>query len=212
MGPATASPPLGRPLTLLDGVFAEDGYHIWLLFHEPGARTADLHLVLSTLVARLKATDVFPSKPRGRGGAIFLPCFGGAPLLDSDLHPVDLSIIEPDDPAIIGGLAADERAHRGPTWPPPFWPTSSIGVGVFQDERVFIGPDGLRHARKGARNKIAGSAAKMIIRRGGNFNDFAAWDAHNKPPLAHDKPRGLEKWWRWAQKSVNRQSNGGRSR
>jgi hypothetical protein len=170
------------------------GYHVWVLFAEPGVPVGDLHLVLSTLVSRLPDVDVFPSGPGGRGRALFLPYFGGRPLLDGDLHPVAPETIEPDDPDIITTLAAEERARRGATWPPPYWRTARDRTEAFDDPKFYRGPDGLLHARRGARNKLAGSTAKLILRRGGSFAEFAAWDAGNKPPLATDEPRALRDW------------------
>jgi hypothetical protein len=65
---------------------------------------------------------------------------------------------------------------------------------------------GVLQARRGCRNNIAGAIAHDIVRRGGTFEDFEAWDRSNKPPLASDKPTALKVWWAWALRKEQRRT------
>jgi len=184
------------------------GYHVWVLFDEPGVRAADLYALLDAFRSRVLPADVFPSGPTGIGNKIFLPAFGGAPLLTHDCDLVDLEHVEPDDPAHVP--CASGRADRTAStlWPPLCWRGSVAGRPGFPaylndvKHLLTVGADGLWRARIGARNRIAGAVAGRILRHGGDFAAFLRWDLGNEPPLASDKPEALKRWWASAVRKV----------
>lgn len=179
------------------------GAHVWLFFDPPGVPVRDLFAWLTACANGLRCNgpvDTFPSSPSGAGRAIFLPGFGGeVDLLDVDLKHVPLDKLDANPPEVIPHV---------PAWPPSYWRcgTSSGEGAAFRSlvanlraEGTVFGPWTQPHARLGARNHIAWAVALDIVRRGGTFADFVAWDQGNKPPLATDEPGALRCKWRWAQ-------------
>jgi hypothetical protein len=165
------------------------GAHVWILFDPPGVPAKNLRLFLEALAGPLRdngRVDVFPSSEHGRGNTLFLPYFGGIHNMnDSDNRPVSPDKLESNPPAMIPA-AANSKPLRATKWPPRYW---NLSV-----------PHG---ANKGGRNRVAGHAAMNIIRRGGTFADFVAWDEReNEPPLATDEPQSLLRWWNWAERRI----------
>ena len=187
------------------------GVHVWLFFEAPGVPARDLHPFLEALAGELRRrgpVDIFPNSAIGKGGVVLLPYFGGVVnLLDVDLKPIPRDKLEANPVNVI------PRASR-PGWPPRHWnfrPASNGNAAAFQAQVSRLRADGLvferfgvLHARKGARNAIAGAVARDIVRRGGTLEDFKSWDASNEPPLACDEPEALPRWWKWAQRRERR--------
>ena len=183
------------------------GYHVWVLFDEPGVPAEQLHLLLSTLAREVVPSDVFPSGAIGHGKMIFFPGFGGDPLLDADLHPVDCARIELDDPTLVT-KAIGRPSRAVAVWPPRYFrqPAGSAGgayssgTAATNQPGVFVGPLGFQNAKAGARNSIAGKVARRLVCSGQAFDRFQEWDSYNEPPLASDEPKALCRWWASAQK------------
>jgi hypothetical protein len=186
------------------------GAHVWLLFDPPGVLSADLHVFLDNLAEGVRSkgpVDVFPSAPKGRGRAIFLPYFSGVVnLIDVDLKTVPPDKLEGNNPSVIPPCP-----DESPTWPPKHWNLHRPAVSGRQAEFQTTVEEGRRQglvfdrgsqpqARRGYRNNIAGGVAKSIFCAGGSFEDFEDWDSFNEPPLASDEPKRLRNWWRWAER------------
>ena len=186
------------------------GAHVWMFFDAPGVCAFDLHAFLQALACELRPrgrVDVFPRTPWGSGGAVFLPYFGGkVDLLDVDLKPVTRDRLESNPVAVTPHVEV---------WPPRYW---SFGqeqsgaaaefqqrVAALRAEGLVFEGAGLLQARLGTRNTMAIGIAMRILRRGGSWSDFAAWDAGNEPPLATDEPRSLRRIWDWAERRFRRQ-------
>ena len=170
---------------------------------------AEAHRLVRAL-GRIPHVDVFPSAPTGTGNALFMPLFGGAPILDDSLNPADLRLIEPDRPALLSRLVRrTDGARAEQTWPPPYWHrvrhSGSTLARVESNEHMFIGPLGLPNARRGSRNKIAGRVARRFAENGDGIESFKAWDSYNEPPLALDEPKQLVRWWTWAIRKARRE-------
>jgi hypothetical protein len=179
------------------------GWHVFMLFEDPGVAASNLHPWLEGLAGELRIhgpVDVFPSSATGVGRAVFLPGFGSVmDILSVDLEPVSLDKVEANAVSVIPATA--------PSWPPKTWRLASAGgkgrefaeqVRELRAQGLAFERVGVLQARDGARNKIAGAIAREIVRRGGTFEDFARWDSGNVPPLGNDEPEKLAGWWRWA--------------
>ena len=181
------------------------GAHVWIFLDEPGAPVRDVSKYLRDLtekVARDGPFEIFPSEVE-RG--IFLPYFGGElNLHNGDLEPVAPTHLETNPvsciPRACGSAALQwpPRCYKRRTHPTPravaFQEVTEQGVA---EGKVFYVGD-LPQARRGYRAKIAGGVAGRILRRGGTWVDYTEWDSFNRPPLACDDPKELQKWWRWA--------------
>lgn len=181
------------------------GAHVWLFFDEPGVPARDVRVFLTQVTRDLPDCEVFPTG-HVDGGAVMLPYFGGQHLLDADCQPVGRHHLESN---------ATDLVPTCPTtrWPPPYWRSAGgsaksrayrelVSLGLAQGG--FFHHNGSLQARRGWRNKLAGHVAGSIVRRGGSFEDFEAWDARNAPPLASDEPSALGHWWRSAMRRHTR--------
>jgi hypothetical protein len=187
------------------------GVHVWIFFEAPGVDAGHLAEFLEIFADELRTggpVDVYPSSRSTKGGPILLPYFGGAVnVLDVDFKPIPRDKLDSNDPRVI----PRNRSGSYPSWPPLTWclPRAPRG-GKAENFRAVLEEatragtvfwrNGQPQAHEGSRNGIAGAIARDILRRGGTFEDFEAWDANNDPPLTTDKPQDLMQWWEWALK------------
>jgi hypothetical protein len=190
------------------------GCHVWLFFDAPGAPARDLHKFLDALASVLRRqgrVDLFPNSPSGKGGAVWLPYFGGAMnLLDADLEAIHWDDLHTNPATAIPPGRTPAR------WPPPYFSLAGgqaskaapyrAQLAAWASEGVAFKRGGVWQARRGCRNLVAGGIARDLVRHGKTFEDFVTWDTANEPPLATDRDerRALHHWWRSAQRQEER--------
>jgi hypothetical protein len=168
------------------------GAHVWVLLERPilTSKATTFLMTLAQFLRRSGPVEVFPN-----GRALMLPYHGGiVDMLDSYCRPVSPDKLEQNDPRAIEDLLVDRSLIRRPSAGRAHPDVqAALDVGL-----VWIGEDGRYQARRGARNLVAGRVATAIALHGGSFQDFAAWDQRNMPPLASDEPESLRHWWKRA--------------